>query len=203
MPVGMRKLSQHLQRLVSTGRATAPTRDLARLHTSLVATRLSGRVEGDASAARQTLEGDVRDGDLGLAFAELELVYEADRVVDGGASELGDGAIAEAHVERDAVEAVAVAGFADLGFILEPLVPGGLFAGLLQVQDYCAKCGGRMVLFNLPDETTEALIGFNLLDQFTRADSLEEAIDIAQRPVVASARGSWLSQLLGKGRAAA
>ncbi|HKU88065.1 MAG TPA: hypothetical protein VJV77_17145, partial [Casimicrobiaceae bacterium] len=42
--------------------------DLARLHTGLTATRMSGRIEGDASAARQTLEGDVRDGDLGLAF---------------------------------------------------------------------------------------------------------------------------------------
>jgi translocation and assembly module TamB len=42
--------------------------DLARLHTKLVATRLSGRVSGDASAARQVVEGDVRDRDIGLAF---------------------------------------------------------------------------------------------------------------------------------------
>ncbi len=79
----------------------------------------------------------------------------------------------------------------------------GLFAGLLQVRDYCAKCGGRMVIFNLPDETTEALIGFGLLDNFTRADNLEQAIEMVHQPVVASGRGSWLSQLLGIGRAAA
>ena len=42
--------------------------DLARVHTKLAATRLSGRINADASAARQTLEGDVRDGDIGLAF---------------------------------------------------------------------------------------------------------------------------------------
>jgi translocation and assembly module TamB len=42
--------------------------DLARLHTGLVATKMSGRIAGDASASRQTLEGDVRDGELGLAF---------------------------------------------------------------------------------------------------------------------------------------
>ena len=33
------------------------------------ATRLSGRINADASAARQTLEGDVRDRDIGLAFS--------------------------------------------------------------------------------------------------------------------------------------
>src|SRR4029078_11173125 len=34
--------------------------DLARLHTGLVATRLSGHLNGDGSAARQTPAGDVR-----------------------------------------------------------------------------------------------------------------------------------------------
>jgi translocation and assembly module TamB len=42
--------------------------DLARVHTKLVATHLSGRIVADADAARQTLEGDVRDRDLTLAF---------------------------------------------------------------------------------------------------------------------------------------
>jgi translocation and assembly module TamB len=51
--------------------------DLARLHTGLVTTRLSGRIAGDASAARQTLEGDVRDRDLGLAF---RAVIDGERV---------------------------------------------------------------------------------------------------------------------------
>jgi translocation and assembly module TamB len=45
--------------------------DLVRLHSKLVATRLSGQVRADATATRQTLEGDVRDRDVGLAFAAV------------------------------------------------------------------------------------------------------------------------------------
>jgi translocation and assembly module TamB len=43
--------------------------DLARLDTKLVTTRLSGRVAADANAERQTIEGDVRDRDMMLAFS--------------------------------------------------------------------------------------------------------------------------------------
>lgn len=43
--------------------------DLARLDTKLVATRLSGTIAADANAARQTIEGDVRDQDMTLAFS--------------------------------------------------------------------------------------------------------------------------------------
>ena len=46
--------------------------DLVRVHSKLVATRLSGHLSGDATAARQTLEGDVRDRDIGLAFAAVD-----------------------------------------------------------------------------------------------------------------------------------
>jgi hypothetical protein len=45
--------------------------DLVRLHSKLVATRLSGHVRADATATRQVLEGDVRDRDIGLAFAAV------------------------------------------------------------------------------------------------------------------------------------
>ncbi|HLW13030.1 MAG TPA: hypothetical protein VKU81_10070, partial [Casimicrobiaceae bacterium] len=45
--------------------------DLARLSTKLVATRLSGRITADATAERQTIDGDVRDRDLALAFAAV------------------------------------------------------------------------------------------------------------------------------------
>jgi autotransporter translocation and assembly factor TamB len=45
--------------------------DLVRLHSKLVATRLSGQVRADATATRQVLEGDVRDRDIGLAFAAV------------------------------------------------------------------------------------------------------------------------------------
>ncbi|HEX6137131.1 MAG TPA: translocation/assembly module TamB domain-containing protein [Casimicrobiaceae bacterium] len=45
--------------------------DLARVHTKLVTTRLSGRLAADASAVRQTIEGDVRDRDRSLAFAAV------------------------------------------------------------------------------------------------------------------------------------
>ena len=45
--------------------------DLARVHSSLVATRLSGRLTADADAGRQAIEGDVRDRDMTLAFAAV------------------------------------------------------------------------------------------------------------------------------------
>jgi hypothetical protein len=41
VPVGMRKLSRNLLRLVSSGRATAPTRDLASLGPPTVRTKRS------------------------------------------------------------------------------------------------------------------------------------------------------------------
>jgi translocation and assembly module TamB len=50
---------------------TVANLDLARLSTKLVATRLSGRISADATAARQTIDGDVRDRDLALAFAAV------------------------------------------------------------------------------------------------------------------------------------
>jgi translocation and assembly module TamB len=43
--------------------------DLSRLQTKLAATRLSGRITADANAERQTIDGDVRDRDMTLAFA--------------------------------------------------------------------------------------------------------------------------------------
>jgi translocation and assembly module TamB len=43
--------------------------DLSKLDTKLVATRMSGRLAGDANQARQTIEGDVRERDTMLAFA--------------------------------------------------------------------------------------------------------------------------------------
>ena len=43
--------------------------DLSKLDTKLVATRLAGRLAGDANEARQTLEGDVRERDMALTFA--------------------------------------------------------------------------------------------------------------------------------------
>ena len=45
--------------------------DLARIDTRLVATRLAGRIAGDADAKRQSIEGDVRDRDRTLAFAAI------------------------------------------------------------------------------------------------------------------------------------
>jgi len=45
--------------------------DLRRVHSKLVATRLSGNVRADATRERQTIEGDVRDRDIGLAFAAV------------------------------------------------------------------------------------------------------------------------------------
>src|SRR5579864_8333177 len=50
---------------------TVTNLDLARLSTKLVATRLSGRITADATAERQTIDGDVRDRDLALAFAAV------------------------------------------------------------------------------------------------------------------------------------
>ena len=50
---------------------TVANLDLARLSTKLVATRLSGRISADATAQRQTIDGDVRDRDLALAFAAV------------------------------------------------------------------------------------------------------------------------------------
>ncbi|HLW11543.1 MAG TPA: hypothetical protein VKU81_02490, partial [Casimicrobiaceae bacterium] len=50
---------------------TVTNLDLAQLSTKLVATRLSGRVTADATAQRQTIDGDVRDRDLALAFAAV------------------------------------------------------------------------------------------------------------------------------------
>jgi translocation and assembly module TamB len=43
--------------------------DLSKLNTRLVATRMSGRLAGDATQERQTIEGDVRERDTALAFA--------------------------------------------------------------------------------------------------------------------------------------
>ena len=43
--------------------------DLARVQTSLIATRLSGTLAGEVDKARQVLRGDLRQDDLGLAFA--------------------------------------------------------------------------------------------------------------------------------------
>ena len=45
--------------------------DLARIHTKLVETRLTGRIAGDANAQRQTIDADIRDRDLTLALAAV------------------------------------------------------------------------------------------------------------------------------------
>ena len=45
--------------------------DLVRVHSKLIATRLSGDIRADATRSRQTIEGDVRDRDIGLAFAAV------------------------------------------------------------------------------------------------------------------------------------
>ncbi len=78
----------------------------------------------------------------------------------------------------------------------------GLFAALMHVRDHCARCNGKMVLFNLPDRTTDALVAFGIADKFTRADDLEQAIDMLHGRAATSGRGSWFAQLLGRGRAA-
>lgn len=82
----------------------------------------------------------------------------------------------------------------------------GLFAALLQVQDRCVRLNGRMVLFSLAAGTAESLVRFDLLEKFTIADDLEEAMDLLHRPPVTSGtpgRPSRLGQWLGMGRAAA
>jgi translocation and assembly module TamB len=45
--------------------------DLARIHTKLVTTRLSGRIAGEANAQRQTIDADIRDRDLTLALSAV------------------------------------------------------------------------------------------------------------------------------------
>src|SRR4029079_12877295 len=50
---------------------------LARIHTKLAETRLTGHVAGDANAQRQTIDADIRDRDLTLA---LSAVVENQRV---------------------------------------------------------------------------------------------------------------------------
>jgi hypothetical protein len=79
----------------------------------------------------------------------------------------------------------------------------GLFAALLHVQDYCVQRRGRLVLFSLPKVTTRALTRFGLLESFTLAEGLEQAVEMLHRPDAPGARGSWLSQVLRRDRAAA
>jgi len=81
--------------------------DLARLHTKLVATRMTGRVSGDASAERQVLEGDVRDRNIGLAF---RAVVDAERIdVERFRATTGSGALnGSAHMAFDAANAFSV-----------------------------------------------------------------------------------------------
>lgn len=83
--------------------------DLARLHTKLVATRMSGRVSGDASAERQRLEGEVRDRDLGLAFRAVVADERVDvsqfRVATAGGSFSGTAQLALAASSAFTVQA--------------------------------------------------------------------------------------------------
>jgi translocation and assembly module TamB len=51
--------------------------DLARLDTKLVQTSLAGKIRADANGERQTIEGDVRERDMALAF---NAVVDAERV---------------------------------------------------------------------------------------------------------------------------
>lgn len=74
----------------------------------------------------------------------------------------------------------------------------GFFAALLQLQRRCEDSGGRMVLFNVPDETVEALQRFGLIDSFTCADDLEQAVDTLRRPPPRKRPPSWLGQLMGR-----
>ncbi|HJU23437.1 MAG TPA: translocation/assembly module TamB domain-containing protein [Casimicrobiaceae bacterium] len=65
------------QRTVHAG-LTISDVDLARVQSNLATTRLSGRINADADTKRQTIEADVRERDLALAFAAAI----EDRVVD-------------------------------------------------------------------------------------------------------------------------
>ena len=78
----------------------------------------------------------------------------------------------------------------------------GLFAGLVQVERRCARYCGRMVLFNVPDETSRLLSSFGLLDRFIIGTDLEQALDLV-RGTGGAGRSSWLSQVLAPRRSAA
>lgn len=83
--------------------------DLAKLHTKLAPTRLSGRLSGDASADRQVLEGDVRDRDIGLAFNAVAANERVDvsqfRATTPGGSFSGSGSVALSGTNAFAVRA--------------------------------------------------------------------------------------------------
>ena len=72
--------------------------DLSRLVSTLVATRLNGTVAADVTQARQVVSGDVRQGDLALAFAGTvegrRLVLERARLRSGAGELVGAGTFA-------------------------------------------------------------------------------------------------------------
>ncbi|MEO8507471.1 MAG: translocation/assembly module TamB domain-containing protein [Betaproteobacteria bacterium] len=71
--------------------------DLARLQTTLLATRLSGTLAAAVTQDRQVVRGDLRQGDLGLAFAatiaQRQLTLERIRAQSGGGELTGSGTL--------------------------------------------------------------------------------------------------------------
>ena len=81
--------------------------DLAHVDTRLVSTRLSGTLRGDANAERQTLAGDIRDRDVGLAFAAV-ITEERIDVGEFRATTAGGAVAGSARVALDAANAFTV-----------------------------------------------------------------------------------------------
>ena len=69
-------------------------------------------------------------------LVEAQLADEGDGVVDGLVRQVGDVEIAEAHVQRDGIEALPVAGLAFVRVAVQPFVPGGFLAALLLVEAF-------------------------------------------------------------------
>src|SRR6185312_16546423 len=73
-------------------------------------------------------------GNLRLARIQLQLREKVPRLRDRLPSEIGDGAITEAHVQRDRAQPLTGAGAAGHGLMLVPVVPPDFLAALLLVE---------------------------------------------------------------------
>ena len=74
------------------------------------------------------------------------LLDEADGLVDGQVREIGDVQVAEAHVQRDLVEPLAVAGLAGVRLAFGRVAPRALFAALFLVEAFELEAGAEAAL---------------------------------------------------------
>lgn len=128
--------------------------------------------------------------DLAFAAARDQAGEEGMGVGDGQRRQLGDRAVAPAHRQRDAVQALAMAYRAGPGFAFVPGVPGGFLAGLFGVEALQLQAGAEAAAAPavLGVVREQARIGLGEADAARRAGALDREVLLLQIAIQACAQ---------------